>query len=156
MRHKWLIICNYNPHKTMTNGYLGYVNKDIDFHSLKYDNFLPLGDFNSETTEEATKSFCQIHNFENLLDNLTLYNPHLLSPNHLCFNLMITNKPRIFRNSCTIEIGFYAFHKMTLTVTLITFCKTESKSNIAVAIISSTILSLEIKRQINFGIQICK
>ena len=64
----------------MTKGYLGYVNKDIDFHSLKYNNFLLLGDFNSETTEEATKRFCQIHNFENLLDNLTLYNPTSFPP----------------------------------------------------------------------------
>ena len=123
MRQKWLIICNYNPHKIMTKRYLGYVNKDVDSHSLKYDNFLLLNDFNSETTEEATKNFCQIHNFENLLDNLTLYNPNLLSPNHLCLNLMITNKPRIFRNSCTIEIGFSAFPKMTLIVLKSPFAK---------------------------------
>ena len=55
-----LIICNYNPHKTMIKGYLEYISKEIDSHSSKYDNFLLLGDFNSEPTEEAMKSFCQI------------------------------------------------------------------------------------------------
>ena len=59
---KWLIICNYNPHKTMIKGYLEYINKEIDSYSSKY--FLLLGDFNSEPTKEAIKSFCQINNFK--------------------------------------------------------------------------------------------
>ena len=57
-KQKWLTICNYNPHKTMIKGYLEYISKEIDSHSSKYDNFLLLGDFNSESTEEAMKSFC--------------------------------------------------------------------------------------------------
>ena len=59
-KQKWLIICSYNPHKTMIKGYLEYISKEIDSHSSKYDNFLLLGDFNSEPTEEAMKRFCQI------------------------------------------------------------------------------------------------
>ena len=52
----------------MIKEYLEYISKEIDSHSLKYNNFLLLGDFNSESTEEAMKSFCQIHSFKNLLD----------------------------------------------------------------------------------------
>ena len=44
----------------MIKGYLEYISKEIDSHSSKYDNFLLLGGFNSEPTEEAMKSFCQI------------------------------------------------------------------------------------------------
>ena len=51
----------------MVKGYLEYISNEIDSHSSKYDNFLLLGDFNSETTEEAMKSFCQICNFKKLI-----------------------------------------------------------------------------------------
>ena len=51
----------------MVKGYLEYISKEIDSHSSKYDNFLLLGDFNSEPTEEAMKSFCQICNFKKLI-----------------------------------------------------------------------------------------
>ena len=61
-KQKWLIICNYNLHKAMIKGCLEYISKEIDSHSSKYDNFLLLDDFNSEPTEEAMKSLCQIYN----------------------------------------------------------------------------------------------
>ena len=90
-KQKWLITCNYNnPHKTMMKEYLEYISKEMDSHSSKYDNFLLLGDFNSEPTEKAMKSFCQIYNFKNLLDKPTCYkNPN----NPSCVDLIITNKP---------------------------------------------------------------
>ena len=95
----------------MIKGYLEYISKEIDSHSSKYDNFLLLGDFNSEPTGEAMKSFCRIYNFKNLLDKPTCYkNP----TNPSC--LIKTNKPRSFQNSCTFETGLSDFHKMTLTV----------------------------------------
>ena len=56
-KQKRLIICNYNPHKTMITE---YISKEIDPHSSKYDNFLLIGDFNFEPTEETMKSFCQM------------------------------------------------------------------------------------------------
>ena len=112
-KQKWLIICNYNPHKTRIKGYLECISKEIDSHSSKYDNFLLLGDFNSEPTEEAVKSFCQICNFKNLLDKPTCYK----SPtNSSCVDLILTNRPRSFQNSCTFKTGLSDFHKMTITV----------------------------------------
>ena len=78
-KQKWLLICNYNLHKTRIKGHLECISKEIDSHSSKYDNFLLLGDFNSEPTEEAMKSFCQIYKFKNLLDKPTCYeNPRML------------------------------------------------------------------------------
>ena len=113
MKQNWLKICNYNPIKTMIKGYLEYISKEIDSHSSKYDNFLLLGDFNSEPTEEAMKIFFQIYNFKNLLDKPTCCkNPTNLS----CVDLIIKNNPRSFQNSCTFETGLSDFHKMTLTV----------------------------------------
>ena len=95
-KQKWLIICNYNPHKTRIKEHLESISKEIESHSSKYDNFLLLGDFNSEPTEEAMKSFCQIYNSKNLLGKPTSYkNP----TNPLCVDLILTNKPRRFHNS---------------------------------------------------------
>ena len=104
----------------MIKGYLEYISKEIDSHSSKYDNFLLLDDFNSESPEEAMKSFCQIYNFKNLLDKPTCYkNP----TNPLCVDMIITNKPRSFQNSCTFETWLSNFHKMTLTVLKSSFAK---------------------------------
>ena len=123
-KQKWLIICNYNPHKTMIKGYLEYISKEIYSLSSKHDNFLLLGDFNSEPTEEAMTSFYQIYNFKNLLDKPTCYkNPN----NPSCVDLIITNKPRSFHNSCTFENGLSDFHKMTLTVLKSSFTKQKSR-----------------------------
>ena len=84
LKSKWLIICYYNPHKTMIKRYLEYISKEIDSHSSKYDNFLLIGNFDSEPTEEAMKSFCQIHHFRSLLDKLNATNappiPHQFLP----------------------------------------------------------------------------
>ena len=80
---------------------------------LKYNNFLLLGDFNSQPTEEAMKSFCQIYSFKNLLDKPTCYKN---STNPSCVDLIITNKLRSFQNCCTFENGLSDFHKVTLTV----------------------------------------
>ena len=65
-----MIICNYNPHKTMIKGYLKYISKETDLELSKYDIFLLIGDFNSEPNKKTMKNFCQIHTFKNLLENL--------------------------------------------------------------------------------------
>ena len=94
--------------------------KEIISHSSKYDNFLLLRDFNSEPTEEAMKSFCQIYNFENLIDKPTCYKK---PTNSSCVDLILTNRPRSFQNSCTFETRLSDFHKMTLTVLKSPFAK---------------------------------
>ena len=43
-KQKWLIICNYIPHKTMIRRRLEYVSKKTDSYSSKYDSFLLLDD----------------------------------------------------------------------------------------------------------------
>ena len=112
-KKKWLIICNYNPHKTMINRYLEHINKEIDSHTSKYDYFLLIGDFNSEPTQEAMESFSQIYNFNNLLDKLMCCrNP--TNPSYV--SLVITNESRSIQNSCTFETGISDFYKMTLAV----------------------------------------
>ena len=52
-KQKWLTICNY---KTMIKGYLEYISKRLIPIHQSMSVFL-IGDFNSEPTAEAMKSF---------------------------------------------------------------------------------------------------
>ena len=97
----------------------------MDNYSSEYDNFILLGDLNSEPTESAVKDFCEIYSCKNLIkDNTCFKNP--LKPS--CIDLMITNRPKSFQNSVTVETGLSDFHKMTLTVMKVFYKK--QKTNI--------------------------
>ena len=82
-------------------------------YSTKYDNFILLGDLNLEPTESAVQDFCESYSCKNIIkDNTCLNNP--LKPS--CIDLIITNRPKSFQNSVTVELGLSDFHKMTLTI----------------------------------------
>ena len=64
-------------------------------------------------TESAIRDFCEVYSCKNVIkDNTSFRNPLKLS----CIDLMITNRPKSFQNSATVETGLSDFHKMTLTV----------------------------------------
>ena len=44
-----------------------------------------------------------------------------------CIDLILTNCPRSFQNSCTIETGLSDFHKLVVTVTKTTYKKSQPK-----------------------------
>ena len=78
----------------------------------KYDNFLLLGDFNSEMTEYAMKEFSDTYNLSSLIKEPTCFkNP--LNPSVID---LITNRPRSFQKSQLIETGLSDHHKLTITV----------------------------------------
>ena len=97
----------------------------MDNYSVKYDNFILLGDLNSEPTESAVKDFCEIYSCKNLIKDNTCFK-NLLQRS--CIDLIITNRPKSFQNSVAVETGLPDFHKMTLTVMKV-FCK-KQKTNI--------------------------
>ena len=106
-KKKWLLVCMYNPNKNLISNHLKEIGKNLDNYSSKYDNFILLGDFNSEPTESAVRDFCEIYSRKNLIkDNTCFKNPSKPS----CIDLIITNRPKSFQNSVS------DFHKMTLTV----------------------------------------
>ena len=98
----------------------------MDNYSSKYDNFILLGDLNSEPTKSAVRDFCKIYSCKNVIkDNTCFKNPS--KPSYI--DLIITNRPKNFQNSVTVETRFPDFDKMTLTVMKV-FCK-KQKTNIA-------------------------
>ena len=60
-KKKWLLVCTYNPNKNLISNHLKEIGKILDNYFSKYDNFILLGDFNSELNESAVRDFCQIY-----------------------------------------------------------------------------------------------
>ena len=112
-KKKWLLFCSYNPHKNYISNYVDVLRRELNIHSSSYENFLLLGDFNAEMTDSSLKEFCNLYSLKNLIKKPTCFkNPDNLK----VIDLLLTNRPRSFCNSDTLETGLSDFHKLTLTV----------------------------------------
>ena len=119
-KRKWLFLGIYNPHKDMTNTFVTSVGEKLNELSLKYENIIILGDFNSEMCEEVMQMFCNTFNFKCLVKEPTCFKS-INSPS--CIDLILTNRSSCFQNTTVIETGLSDFHKLTLTVMKSTFQK---------------------------------
>ena len=71
-------------------------------------------------TESAVKNFCETDHLHNLIKDPTCFkNPDKPS----CIDLLLTNFPKSFLKSQTLETGLSDFHKLTLTVLKIHYKK---------------------------------
>ena len=96
------------------------LSKIIDRNSSRYDKYLCIGDFNSETSETALRNFCDLYKLKNLVREPTCFkNPD----NPSCIDLLLTNCSRSFQDTQVIETGLSDFHKMNLTVLKMYFTK---------------------------------
>ena len=119
---KWLVSGGYNPHKENITNFLTHLVAILDHYLSKYDNYLLIGDFNSEINEDIMREFCDSYNLSNLIKEPTCFkNIH----NPSAIDLMLTNRVRQFQNSHTIETGLSDHHKMTISV-LKTFFQKQS------------------------------
>ena len=101
MKKTWLICASYNPHKSNISNHFHHLSKVL------------------ESSEPCLNDFCDIYNLKNLVKEPTFFkNPD----NPSCIDLFLTNKPRTFQCTITIETGLSDFHKLVVTV-LKTFYK---------------------------------
>ena len=119
---KWLLFGGYNYNKSNIENFLGKLGPMLDHYMFNFDNFLLLGDFNSETHETIMAEFCDLYNIKNLITGPTCFKS-LLNPTSI--DVMLTNKFRSFQNSQILETGLSDHHKMTITVLKCNFCKQE-------------------------------
>ena len=98
------------------SNHLHHLSKGLDNYIGNYDNILLLGDFNSEFSEPCLNDFCDIYSLKK--DPTYFKNPG----NPSCIDLFLTNRPRTFECTTTIETGISDFHKLVVTV-LKTFYK---------------------------------
>ena len=110
----------YNNSKLNIDILLSKLGPILDQYMSKFDNFLLLGDFNSETHEIGMIEFCNIYNLQNLITDPTCFK-NLVNPSLI--DLILTNKPRSFQSSQVIETGLSDHHKMTIPVLRIFFQK---------------------------------
>ena len=86
----------------------------------RYENYLLLGNSNSELSENAIIEFCKVYKLKSLVKSETSYkNPDRLS----CIALILTNRPRSFQRCHIVETGLSHFHKMTTTIMKMYFKK---------------------------------
>ena len=112
-KKKWLLVCTCTRNKNLISNHLKEIGKNWDNYSSKYDNFIFLGDLNSEPTQSVVRDFYEIYSCKSLTkDNTRFKNP--LKPS--CIDLIETNRPKSFQKSVTVENRLSDFHKMTLTV----------------------------------------
>ena len=68
---------------------------------------------NCENTESSMYEFCNSYNLHSLCHKSACYkNPEKL----LRIDLFLTNSPKLFQNTQTIETGLSAFHKLVVTI----------------------------------------
>ena len=78
-------------------------NKIIDRHSSRYEKYLGIVNFNSETSETPSRNFCDLYKLKNLATKATYFkNPNNLS----CIDLFLTNCSRSFQDTEIIETRF--------------------------------------------------
>ena len=83
-----------------------------------------MGDFDAGLEDASIKDFCLAYTLTSIINKLTCYkNPE----KPFCSDLILTNGPRSFQNSCVIVTGLPDFHKMVTTVMKTTFRKIEPK-----------------------------
>ena len=78
-------------------------------YSSSYENLIIVGDFNVCVEEICMPGFCDTFGLKSLIKNAACYkNPE----NPSSIDLILTNNPRSFQNSCVIGKGLSDFHRM--------------------------------------------
>ena len=86
--------CGYNPNKSLINKFTHDIGKVLDSFIGNYDNFLIVGDLNSEITESSMHEFYNSYDLHSLCNKSTCHkNLEKLS----CIDLFLTNSPRSFQ-----------------------------------------------------------
>ena len=110
---KWLLSCSCNPNFTLLNNHIRNITGGLDFCLPKYDNFIVLRDFNTETSNDIISEFCATCNLKNLIKEPTCFKS---LENLTCIDLILTNRPKCFQNSNVFETELSDFRKLTFIV----------------------------------------
>ena len=124
-KKKWLISCSHNPKRASIVSHLSTLSKCTDIYTSKYDSFILLGDFNTGVEVAQIKSFCSSYDLTSMINKATCYkNPE--EPTSI--DLILTNCPGSFQNSCVVETGLSDFHKKVVTVMKTSYQKSQLKT----------------------------
>ena len=119
-KQKWVILGIYRPPNMNDAYFTNHLCRVIDCYSKKYDNFIIMGDFNLEPTNEQIKMLLPSYNLYNLVKEHTCFKG---APK--CYDLILTNKKDSFQNTLALTTGLSDFHKMTMSVLKTEFVKAD-------------------------------
>ena len=122
--NKWLLFGTYHPPGQCSKYYFNEVSKLLNTHASNYDNYILIGDFNSEETETDIFDFMNEFDLHNIVKDKTCYKSR---NNPKCIDLILSNRPRSFQHTTTFDTGLSDFHKMVLTSFKCTFDKRDPK-----------------------------
>ena len=105
------------------SNHLAELSKNTDLYLTKYDQLLFLVDFNIGVEDSSAKNFYSSYNLTSMINRPTCYK----NPEKPCIDLILTNCPRSFQNSCAIETELSDFHKLVVTVMKTTYKKSQPK-----------------------------
>ena len=94
----------------------------IDFFSSSYDNFIVMGDFNSQPTDSSMKDFMEANGFINLIKSNTCF-----KGKSSCIDLILANTKYSFKHSNSVETGISDHHHLIYTMLKTTFSKAQPK-----------------------------
>ena len=93
--------------------HLQEIGKGLDYYSLKYKNFIVLGDFNAEMSNPHISEFCEFF----IISKTLLRDLHVTKTyKSASIDHILTNHARCFQHSDICEMGLSDFHKLTFTV----------------------------------------
>ena len=106
---KWLLCCSYNPNKNNIQFHLENMTKSLAVYSSNYKNLIILVYFNVNVRNSYMTGFCDTYDLRSLITEPTCYkNPEKST----CIDVILTNHPRSFQNSCILVTGLSDFHKI--------------------------------------------
>ena len=87
-KKKWLISCSYNPHLQFIDKHLAHIGNGLDSLSSKYDDYILMGNFAAELSNNFVDNFCGSYSLKSLIKKPTRFeNPD----NPTRIDLILTN-----------------------------------------------------------------
>ena len=111
-KQKWLLLVIYRPPDQNLAYFSEFLSGLLDFYSVNYENFVIMGDFNSECYSTEISDLVSFHEMNSLITGPTCFK----SAAGRCIDLILTNKRKSFQKSSSFETGISDYHHMIFTV----------------------------------------
>ena len=136
VKRKWLIYSFYRSETfTQLPKFLEELKKSVDMAINKYENNILMVDINVDMSSlnelknvnyYDVNEFCDIFSFTNLIKQTTWLTPTAKHPSLI--DIILTNRPKSFKNSVAIETCLSDHHKMVVTVLKCHFVRIQPKT----------------------------
>ena len=114
---KWFVMFGYRPESINRDIFFEEINTTLSKAINKYDNILFIGDLNIDLSipnhdkKHFLQDLCDVFDLTNMVKDKTCF----MSTEGSSIDVMLTNKPRSFYKTTTIETGLSDHHKLVLT-----------------------------------------